>query len=105
MRSGEIVADGLISFYYLDDKFPNKEMHPNGDELFIMHDGEATVYLEGLDGDIPHTLKTRESLLIPKGVWHWTECVTPGWLTVITYGGVLDTKRSPRWLKGSRARF
>ncbi len=86
MMAGEIPGDGLISFYYLDSRFPSKEMHPKGDELFILHEGEAIVYLEGPDGDTPHTLKARETLLIPKGVWHWAEPVTPGWLTVITFG-------------------
>ena len=95
MKAGKIPADGLISFYYMEFRFTQKEMHPKGDELFILHEGEATVYLEGPDGDTPHTLKARETLLIPKGVWHWAECVTPGWLTVITFGGGTQHKALP----------
>jgi len=86
LMAGEIPGEGLISFYYMDGKFPHKEMHPKGDELFILHEGETTVYFEDAHGDTPHTLKARETLLIPKGVWHWAECVTPGLLTVITFG-------------------
>lgn len=86
LMAGDIPGEALISFYFMDGKFPHREMHPKGDELFILHEGEITVYLEGPDGDTPHTLKARETLLIPKGVWHWAEHVTPGWLTVITFG-------------------
>ncbi|MEM8766299.1 MAG: hypothetical protein AAGE43_02560 [Pseudomonadota bacterium] len=92
MKAGKIPNDGLISFYFLDFDFPQKEMHPKGDELLVLHDGQATVYLEGPDGVTAHTLKARESLLIPKGVWHWAQCVTPGWLTVITFGGRTEHK-------------
>lgn len=86
MVAGEIAGDALISFFRMEGDFDHWEMHPNGDELFILHDGAIEVVLDSGGRKETVRLEARETCLIPKGVWHWARLITPGHLTVITFG-------------------
>ncbi|MEM9069467.1 MAG: cupin domain-containing protein [Myxococcota bacterium] len=58
------------------------ERHRQGDEIVMVLEGETTLFLLGEDGETPHTLKARELLVVPQGVWHRFE--TPASVKVMT---------------------
>lgn len=86
LMAGEIGGEALVTFFRMTGEFPHWEMHPEGDELFVLHDGEIEVVLDFGDREEVFRLKARETCVIPKGVWHFARCIAPGDLTVITFG-------------------
>ncbi|PJK30044.1 hypothetical protein CVT23_09795 [Minwuia thermotolerans] len=86
MMAGEIEGEALVSFFRMESDFPHWEMHPEGDELFVLHSGEIKVVLEQDGAETVFRLKARQTCVIPRGAWHFAYCVAPGDLTVITFG-------------------
>ena len=76
----------LAGVYDFDADFPHWEMHPEGDEIFFAQSGSfvATLEQDGVRAD--HALKGGETLLIPRGAWHFLKVLEPGRIVVITAG-------------------
>lgn len=67
------------------------EVHPDGDELLYLVEGEMEVILD--DGDEHHVgnetrflLRSGEAYVIPRGVWHRLESSDPCYLVHVTPG-------------------
>ncbi|WP_416898083.1 MAG: cupin domain-containing protein [Minwuia sp.] len=86
LLGGEIAPDALVTFIRMTGDFPHWEMHPKGDELFVLHSGAIEIDLD--DGKSTRTVRlvARQSFVIPRGSWHFARTVEPGDLTVITFG-------------------
>ncbi len=69
------------------------EMHPAGDEILFMLEGQATFVLDLSDGLKEITLGAGRLLVIPKGVWHTAKVGEPARLLAITAG--LGTQHRP----------
>ena len=87
LMAGEITDAGLVTFMRMTGDFPHWEMHPRGDELFILHSGAIEIDLEAPDGaKRTIRLNARKTFLIERGHWHFARTIEPGDLTVITFG-------------------
>lgn len=87
LMAGEITESALVTFMRMTGDFPHWEMHPEGDELFILHTGAIDIDLEAPDGaERTVRLNARETFLIERGHWHFARTIEPGDLTVITFG-------------------
>ena len=83
----------LLSALPMRADWTNWEMHPAGDEILFMLEGEATFILDTADGFSPVTLGAGRVLVVPKGVWHTAKVSKPARLLAITAG--LGTQHRP----------
>jgi mannose-6-phosphate isomerase-like protein (cupin superfamily) len=83
----------LLSALSMGADWTNWEMHPMGDELLFMLQGNATFLLDTSDGLREIALGVGRLLVIPKGVWHTAKVSEPVRLLAITPG--LGTQHRP----------
>jgi len=62
------------------------EMHPAGDEIVHLLEGEATLLLELPDGMREVPLRPGETVIVPRGVWHSARIHQPGRALHVTPG-------------------
>jgi mannose-6-phosphate isomerase-like protein (cupin superfamily) len=87
LMAGEITDSALVTFIQMTGDFPHWEMHPEGEELFILNSGAIEIDLEAPDGSRRTvSLGAQETYLIERGHWHFARAIEPGDLTVITFG-------------------
>jgi len=76
----------LLTVLTMNANWTNWEMHPVGDELLFMLEGNATFLLNLPDGVRDVTLDAGRLLVIPRGVWHTAKVSAPARLLSITAG-------------------
>ncbi|MCC6203314.1 MAG: cupin domain-containing protein [Gammaproteobacteria bacterium] len=76
----------LLSVLIMEADWANWEMHPAGDEILFMLDGQATFLLELADGVREIELVPGRALVMPRGVWHTAKVRRPARLLAITAG-------------------
>ena len=76
----------LLSALLMNADWTNWEMHPAGDEILFMLEGNATFILDVADGLKQVPLVAGRLLVIPKGVWHTAKVSEPSRLLAITAG-------------------
>jgi mannose-6-phosphate isomerase-like protein (cupin superfamily) len=76
----------LLSALSMGTDWTNWEMHPAGDEILFMLEGQATFVLDLPDGLREIALAAGRLLVIPKGVWHTARVSEPARLLAITAG-------------------
>jgi mannose-6-phosphate isomerase-like protein (cupin superfamily) len=76
----------LLSALSMSADWTNWEMHPAGDEILFMLEGNATFLLELPDGLRDVALSAGRLLVIPKGTWHTAKVREPARLLAITTG-------------------
>jgi mannose-6-phosphate isomerase-like protein (cupin superfamily) len=76
----------LLSALTMDADWTNWEMHPAGDEVLFMLEGEANFHLEYADGVRKIELVAGRLLVVPEGVWHTAKVRKPARLLAITPG-------------------
>lgn len=54
----------------LEGEFPHWEMHPNGDEIFLMREGALDMDLDDGDRKWSVHLEAGQAFVVPKGAWH-----------------------------------
>ncbi len=86
LMKGDIAQDAIITFSRLEGDFPHWEMHPKGEELFILVDGAIDVVMQMPEGETVTRLKGGECLVMPRGVWHRACVVAPGQMIFLTFG-------------------
>jgi mannose-6-phosphate isomerase-like protein (cupin superfamily) len=61
----------LIAVFAFSNPWENWEMHPEGDELVLVLEGQVDFHLELNPGEVDvFTLRVGNSILVPKGLWH-----------------------------------
>ena len=83
----------LLSALPMNADWTNWEMHPAGDEILFMLEGNATFVLDLAGGPREIALGMGRLLVIPKGVWHTAKVTKPARLLAITTG--LGTQHRP----------
>ncbi len=76
----------LVSAFNMEADWTNWEMHPAGDEILFMLEGEAKFLLELADGIQEIELVAGRLLVVPKGVWHTAKVRKRARLLAITAG-------------------
>lgn len=80
------VRGTLVGVYPMTEDWPNWEMHPAGDEVLVLLDGEANFILDESEGERRVPMRAGSTVVVPKGVWHRALIMTPGRLLTLTYG-------------------
>jgi mannose-6-phosphate isomerase-like protein (cupin superfamily) len=81
------VLGTLISLGDSHSDWPHWEMHPKGDEVLFLVEGDVTMVLEKPDGgDERLRMKAHDSFVIPAGTWHRAIIHEPSKMMFITYG-------------------
>jgi mannose-6-phosphate isomerase-like protein (cupin superfamily) len=83
----------LLTALPMNADWTNWEMHPAGDEILFMLEGNATFILELSSGPKEIALAAGRLLVVPKGVWHTAKVSKPARLLAITAG--LGTQHRP----------
>jgi mannose-6-phosphate isomerase-like protein (cupin superfamily) len=76
----------MIGVYPMTEDWPHWEMHPKGDELLVMLDGELTLILDQGGRESRVKLEEGEAFLVPAGAWHRALVPRPGRLLGVTFG-------------------
>jgi mannose-6-phosphate isomerase-like protein (cupin superfamily) len=76
----------LVTQFESDADWPHWEMHPKGDEVVYLLDGEATMVFESKPRDHKIRMKAGLAIVVPKGTWHRALVAKPCRMLFITYG-------------------
>jgi mannose-6-phosphate isomerase-like protein (cupin superfamily) len=76
----------LLSVVSMSADWTNWEMHPAGDEILYMLEGNAIFILDLPSGLTEVSFDTGRLLLIPKGVWHTAKLSVSARMLAITAG-------------------
>ena len=76
----------LLSALTMNADWTNWEMHPAGDEVLFMLEGNATFLLELPKGVQEIFLEAGRLLVVPRGIWHTAKLSGPARLLAITPG-------------------
>src|SRR3989304_5922677 len=66
IKSEQLTAD---TYYFKPGQVLDYHKHPEGDQIFFVHDGEGTFYLDNGKEESTN-LKAGVAILAPKGIWH-----------------------------------
>ena len=86
----------LVSEHAFAEAWPTWEMHPAGDELVYLLEGDTDFVLRMPDGD--RTVRAREPgtyVLVPKGVWHTARPHAPTRMLFFTPGEGTRNEETP----------
>ena len=76
----------LMGIYPMTTDWTHWEMHPRGDEVLMMMDGELELILDEAGNERHVRLGTGGAFVVPAGVWHRALVTRPGRLLGVTYG-------------------
>ncbi len=73
-----------------DGDWPHWEMHPSGQEILVLLEGELTMLFDDGVGETRHLMSAGTTLIVPSGVWHRALIDRPTRMMAITYGAGTD---------------
>jgi mannose-6-phosphate isomerase-like protein (cupin superfamily) len=76
----------LITQFDSDADWPHWEMHPKGDEVVYLLEGQATMVFQGKPRDRKIGMTAGQAVVVPKGTWHRALVAKPCRMLFITYG-------------------
>ncbi|MFZ1301503.1 MAG: hypothetical protein WAQ27_02905 [Candidatus Microsaccharimonas sp.] len=76
----------LVTEHVFTEDWRNWEMHPEGDELVYLLDGEVAMLLERPSGTTVTHLVDRGAVLVPRGLWHTARVLKPSRMLFMTRG-------------------
>ena len=77
----------LVSRFNFDEAWPTWEIHPEGDELVFLLNGDTDMVLATDDGEEVTRVKTPgEYILVPKNTWHTARPHRPTSMLFLTPG-------------------
>ncbi len=66
IKGEHLTAD---TYYFKPGQALGYHRHPEGDQIFFVHEGEGTFYIDS-NGEEPLDLRPGVVVLAPKGIWH-----------------------------------
>lgn len=82
----ELHGGRLVSLISYRSDWQSWEMHPAGEEFVCLLSGDVDLILDLPEGHKVVTLRERDAVLIPRGVWHTAKVRIPGEALHITAG-------------------
>jgi len=76
----------MVSEYVFERDWSHWEMHPEGDELVYVLEGEVTMLLELPSGLQAEQVQGRGMIRVPRGVWHTAQTASACRLLHLTMG-------------------
>jgi hypothetical protein len=91
---GEVTR--IVSQQQLTQDWTNWEMHPSGDEIVVLLDGDVEVQIEGVAGDRASVVLDRQGsfVRISRGAWHIMNVRKPSRVILVT--PVAETRQRSR---------
>lgn len=93
---GDFDGQVLISRFAFDEPWPTWEMHPAGDEIVYLLEGDVTLLLRDASGE--RTLRLSEPgsyVIVPKGAWHTARPNRPTAMLFVTPGAGTENREQP----------
>ena len=84
----------LVGIYANPETWETWEMHPQGDELVQLLSGAIDLVMELPDGERVVSLRGREAIVVPQGVWHTAVVREPGETLHLTCGAGTQHRRA-----------
>lgn len=84
----------MITSLLMTDDWPSWEMHPTGDEVILVTEGEVRFHLDDGKSVVHDTVTAPRYIVVPSGVWHTADALGPARLVVVTWGE--GTEHRPR---------
>lgn len=82
----------LVSEYCFEQDWPNWEMHPAGDEIVYVLEGEAILHLEHSEGMTALPVRAPGMVVIPAGVWHTAKVLSACRMLHVTMGAGTESR-------------
>lgn len=79
------VLSTLVTGYVSQTDWRRWEMHPGGDEVMVLVDGNMTMVLDEPAGERRVEMAPGATCVVPKGVWHRAIVAEPSRFISITY--------------------
>ncbi len=73
----------LVMATPMTDDWRSWEMHPDGDEVILITDGEVRVHT---DPGTPVVVRAPNLVIMPAGTWHTMDVIEPARVATITWG-------------------
>lgn len=86
IERNEAARGTLVGVYPMAADWPHWEMHPSGDEVLVLLDGEVTFVFDDADGERLVPMRAGSTVIVPRGAWHRAIVSVPGRLLALTYG-------------------
>ena len=78
--------DWLVSEFACEGDWDSWEMHPAGEELVYLLEGDIEFLMELPDGVCARRITGRGAVVVPRGVWHTARVFQPSRMFFITRG-------------------
>lgn len=76
----------MMAVYPVSTDWPHWEMHPDGDEVLVLIDGQIDMLLDDGQSESTAEMRAGSTLVVPAGTWHRALVRAPGKLLGFTYG-------------------
>ena len=73
----------LVTAASMTADWSNWEMHPDGDEVILLTEGEVRVHI---DPGQPVVVSASNLVIMPAGTWHTMDVIEPARVVTITWG-------------------
>jgi len=84
---GDFAGHELIACHSFNSDWPTWEIHPKGDEIVVLLEGEATFVLQSSKGEVTLSLThPGEYVVVPRNTWHTAKIASASKMLFITPG-------------------
>ena len=95
-RYDQFAGHVLIACHHFDGDWPTWEMHPRGDEIVCLIDGDVNLVLKTPAGEQVERLKRQgQYVVVPAGTWHTARVNSPTTMIFITPGEGTENRETP----------
>ncbi len=88
------LGDRLVGVFRYERDWDSWEVHPAGDEIVVLLSGAADLVLDAPGGQRIVALRDHDACIVPRGVWHTANVLSPAEALHITRGA--GTQNRPR---------
>lgn len=97
-RYDNFAGASLVSFHSFDADWPVWEMHPSGDEVVCLVNGDVDLVLAAPESETSCRLsEPGDYLIVPRGTWHTARVRVPSSMWFVTPGAGTENRDCLPW--------